>query len=91
MYIANTQPFQLRGPEVQGGPTGTIAPQRDIVEFFKIAEDLYEVKCKDESKLFPLLLRNFATRDWKTKRTTATAQQIANMISGNAVENGYYA
>jgi hypothetical protein len=89
----------MYGPASQGpqGPTGTIAPQRDVVEFFKIAgspgatEDLYEVKCKDESKIFPLLLRNFAERDWKTGRTTATAQQIIAMISANVVENGYYA
>jgi hypothetical protein len=73
------------------GPTGTTQPKRDTVEFFLISEDLYEVKCSDESKIFLLLLRNFATRDWKTKRTTATSQQIRDMISGNAVENGYYA
>jgi hypothetical protein len=73
------------------GPTGTTQPKRDTVEFFLISEDLYEVKCSDESKLVQLLLRNFANTDWKTKRTIATSAQIADMVKANAVENGYYA
>ena len=71
------------------GPTGTSQPKRDVVEFFLIEEGLYEVKCSDESKIFHLLLRNYANKDWKTGRTTSTFKQIEDMIRGNAVENGY--